>query len=147
MKKIDLELAIGFFVIIGILCLAYLSIKLGRLDTFGGGKYAVYAKFVKVGGIKPGAVIEIGGVEVGKVKSVEINEEYQAVLTLLIEKGVKIQEDAIASIKTKGLIGEKYVEITPGGSDKNIPDGGMIRETQSAIDVEEIIGKFVFGGV
>ncbi len=77
----------------------------------------------------------------------EINEEYQAVLTLLIEKGVKIQEDAIASIKTKGLIGEKYVEITPGGSDKNIPDGGMIRETQSAIDVEEIIGKFVFGGV
>ena len=147
MKKIDLELAVGFFVIIGILCLAYLSIKLGRLETFGGGKYTVYAKFVKVGGIKPGAVIEIGGVEVGKVKSVEINEEYQAVLTLLIEKGVKIQEDAIASIKTKGLIGEKYVEITPGGSDKNIPDGGTVRETQSAIDVEEIIGKFVFGGV
>jgi phospholipid/cholesterol/gamma-HCH transport system substrate-binding protein len=147
MRKIDLELAVGFFVIIGFLCLVYLSINLGSLETFGGGRYTLYANFEKVGGIKPGAVVEIAGVEVGKVKSVEINKAYQAVLSLLIERNIKIQEDAIASIKTKGLIGEKYIQITPGGSDKSLPDGGTIRETESAIDVEEIIGKFVFGKV
>jgi phospholipid/cholesterol/gamma-HCH transport system substrate-binding protein len=147
MRKIDLELAVGFFVLIGILCLVYLSIHLGSLGTFGGGRYTLYANFEKVGGIKPGAVVEIGGVEVGKVKSVELNEDYQAVLSLLIERNIKIQEDAIASIKTKGLIGEKYIQITPGASDKDLPDGGTIRETESAIDVEEIIGKFVFGKV
>jgi phospholipid/cholesterol/gamma-HCH transport system substrate-binding protein len=147
MRKIDLELAVGFFVLIGILCLVYLSIHLGSLETFGGGRYTLYANFEKVGGIKPGAVVEIAGVEVGKVKSVEINKAYQAVLSLLIEKNIKIQEDAIASIKTKGLIGEKYIQITPGASDKDLPDGGTIRETESAIDVEEIIGKFVFGKV
>jgi phospholipid/cholesterol/gamma-HCH transport system substrate-binding protein len=113
----------------------------------GGGRYTVYAKFERAGGIKPGAVVEIAGVEVGKLKSVRLNENYQAFVTLTIDKGVKIQEDAIASIKTKGLIGEKYVQITAGGSDKIIPNGGEIRETESAIDLEEIIGKFVFGGV
>jgi phospholipid/cholesterol/gamma-HCH transport system substrate-binding protein len=147
MKKFDLELAAGLFVVIGILCLVYLSIKLGRLEDIGGGRYTVYAKFERAGGIKPGAVVEIAGVEVGKLKSVRLNENYQAFVTLTIDKGVKIQEDAIASIKTKGLIGEKYVQITAGGSDKIIPNGGEIRETESAIDLEEIIGKFVFGGV
>ncbi|MBM4129215.1 MAG: outer membrane lipid asymmetry maintenance protein MlaD [Nitrospira sp.] len=147
MKKFDLELAAGLFVVIGILCLGYLSIKLGRLETIGGGKFTVYAKFERAGGIKAGAAVEIAGVEVGKVKSVRLNESYQAVIAMTLDKHVKIQEDAIASVKTKGLIGEKYIQITAGGSDKLIPDGGEIKETESAIDLEEIIGKFVFGKV
>jgi phospholipid/cholesterol/gamma-HCH transport system substrate-binding protein len=147
MKKLDIELVVGFFVLIGILCLGYLSIKLGRLEVFGERRYTVYAKFERAGGIKPGAVVEIAGVDVGKVKSVKLKEEYQALVELTIYKDVRLQEDAIASIKTKGLIGEKYIQISPGGSDKIIPDGGRIRETESAIDLEEIIGKFVFGGV
>ena len=147
MKKINLELAVGFFVLIGILCFGYLSIKLGRLEFFGKGRYIVHAEFVKAGGIKPGAVVEIAGVEVGKVKSVMLDKNYQATISLLIRKDVKIQEDAIASIKTKGLIGEKYVEIAPGGSDKLIPDGGKIKETESAIDIEELISKYIFGKV
>ncbi|MDI6889431.1 MAG: outer membrane lipid asymmetry maintenance protein MlaD [Thermodesulfovibrionales bacterium] len=147
MRKINLELAVGFFVLIGIFCLGYLSIKLGRLEVFSEKRYIVHAKFEKAGGIKPGAVIEIAGVEVGKVKRVMLDKDYQASISLLIEKDVEIQEDAIASIKTKGLIGEKYILITPGGSDKTIPDGGVLRETESAVDLEEIIGKFVFGGV
>lgn len=147
MKKFDLEFAVGVFLLIGILCLGYISVKLGRLELLGGERYVLYAEFGKAGGIKSGSSIEIAGVEVGKVKSIVLDKDYQALVGLEIAKRVKIQEDAIASIKTKGLIGEKFVEITPGGSDKIIPDGGKIRETESAIDVEDLIAKYAFGKV
>ena len=144
--KIDKELAVGFFLLIGIFSLAYLSVNLGRLEMTGGRSYSLYAEFEKTGGIKTGAVIEIAGVQVGKVKSIRLYD-YQALVEFSIDKDVKIQEDAIASIKTQGLIGEKYVQITPGGSDKILPDGGKITETESAIDIEELIAKYVFGKV
>lgn len=147
MKKFDLEIAVGFFVLIGILALGYISIKLGRLEVIGGGGYTVYAEFQKAGGIKSGSIVEIAGVEVGKVKSIKLNNDYQALVEITIFKDVKIQEDAIASIKTKGLIGEKYIQITPGGSDRLLQNGGKIRETESAVDLEELISKYVFGGV
>ncbi|MBM4140888.1 MAG: outer membrane lipid asymmetry maintenance protein MlaD [Nitrospira sp.] len=147
MKKFDLELAVGFFLLIGIISLAYISVKLGKLEVFGERRYTVYAEFERAGGIKPGAVVEIAGVEVGKVKSMRLDKNYQAFVEFVINTDIKIQEDAIASIKTKGLIGEKYVQITPGGSDKIIPNGGKIRETESALDIEELISKYVFGKV
>jgi phospholipid/cholesterol/gamma-HCH transport system substrate-binding protein len=147
MKKFDLETAVGFFLLVGILCLGYISVKLGKLEVIGGEYYTVYADFAKAGGIKPGSSIEIAGVEVGKVRSIRLDKEYQALVGLEIKSSVKIQEDAIASVKTKGLIGEKYVEITPGGSDKTLADGGKIRETESAIDIEELISKYAFGKV
>jgi phospholipid/cholesterol/gamma-HCH transport system substrate-binding protein len=145
-KKIDLELAVGFFLLVGILCLGYMSIKLGRMEVVGGGYQTLYADFVQAGGIKPGSSVEIAGVEIGRVKSVRL-EQYQAVVELSVSKSVGIQEDSIASIRTKGLIGEKFVQITPGGSEKLLQDGGKIRETESAIDVEELISKYVFGKV
>jgi len=144
--KIDKELAVGFFLLIGIFSLAYLSVNLGRLEMTGGRSYSLYAEFEKTGGIKTGAVIEIAGVQVGKVKSIRLYD-YQALVEFSINKDVKVQEDAIASIKTQGLIGEKYVQITPGGSDKILPAGGKIRETESAVDIEELIAKYVFGKV
>ncbi len=144
--KIDKELAVGFFLLIGIFSLAYLSVNLGRIEMMGGRSYSLYAEFEKTGGIKTGAVIEIAGVQVGKVKSIRLYD-YQALVEFSIDKDVKIQEDAIASIKTQGLIGEKYVQITPGGSDKILPAGGKIRETESAVDIEELIAKYVFGKV
>jgi phospholipid/cholesterol/gamma-HCH transport system substrate-binding protein len=144
--KVDKELAVGFFLLIGILSLIYMSVKLGRLEVLGGEGYLLYAEFEKAGGIKPGAVVEIAGVEIGKAKSIRL-DNYQALIEFKINKDVKIQEDAIASIKTKGLIGEKYVQITPGGSDKILANGGKIRETESAIDIEELISKYVFGKV
>lgn len=146
MKKFDLELAVGVFVLIGIFCMGYISIRLGRLDIIGGRYYAVYADFEQAGGIKTGSSVEIAGVEVGKVKSVRL-DNYQARVELTIHNGIMIQEDATASIRTKGLIGEKYVQITPGGSDKFIPAGGRIRETESSIDIEDLISKYVFGKV
>jgi phospholipid/cholesterol/gamma-HCH transport system substrate-binding protein len=146
MRKLDLEMAVGIFVLIGVFCLGYISIRLGRLEVIGRGYYTVYADFEKAGGIKPGSSVEIAGVDVGKVKSIRL-DNYQARVELSIERTVKLQEDAMASIRTKGLIGEKYVQITPGGSDRTIPSGGRIRETESAIDVEELVSKYVFGKV
>jgi phospholipid/cholesterol/gamma-HCH transport system substrate-binding protein len=146
MRKFDLEMAVGIFVLIGVFCLVYISIRLGRLEVIGSGYYTVYADFENAGGIKIGSSIEIAGVEVGKIKSIRL-DNYQARVELSIEKTVKLQEDAIAAIRTKGLIGEKYVLITPGGSDRIIPVGGRIRETESAIDVEELVSKYVFGKV
>jgi len=147
MKKYNIELAVGFFLLLGILSLAYISINLGKLEIVGREGYTVYADFEKAGGIKPKAMVEMAGVEVGTVKSVGITNDYRARVELTIDKDIKLQEDAIASIKTKGLIGEQFVQISPGGSDTLIPDGGKIRETESAIDIEELISKYVFGKV
>jgi phospholipid/cholesterol/gamma-HCH transport system substrate-binding protein len=146
-KKFDLEMAVGIFIIVGILALAYLSVKLGRLEVIHTGGYTLYADFSDIGGLKPGAAVVIAGVEVGTVKSMRLNQDYQALVAFNIRKGVAIQEDAIASIKTKGLIGEQYVQITPGGSEKNLPPGGTIRETEPALDIQGLIAKYVFGKV
>ena len=146
MKKFDLELAVGLFVIAGIVCLGYLSIKLGKMEIVGEKGYEIYGVFSNVGGLKVGSSIEIAGVNVGRVKSITLNN-YQARVVLNLPENVKLQEDAIVSIKTKGLIGEKYIEITPGGSEKIIKPGGQIRETQSAVDLEELISKFIFGKI
>lgn len=146
MKKFDLELTVGLLIIAGIICLGYLSIKLGKMEVWGGKGYDVDAIFSDVGGLKIGASIEIAGVEVGRVKSITL-DNYQARVVLNLAENVRLQEDAIASIKTKGLIGEKFIEITPGGLEKIIPPGGLIRETQAAVDLEELISKFVFGKI
>ncbi len=146
MKKFDLELTIGLFIIAGMICLGYLSIKLGKMEVIGGKGYDMYALFSDTGGLKSGSPIIIAGVDVGRVKSITL-DNYQARVILHLTENVKIQEDAIASIKTKGLIGEKYVEITPGGSEKVIEPGGRIRETQPAVDLEELISHYVFGKI
>jgi phospholipid/cholesterol/gamma-HCH transport system substrate-binding protein len=145
MKKFDMEMAVGVFIIVGILALAYLSVKLGRLEVIHTGGYTLYADFSDIGGLKPGASVVIAGVQVGSVKSMRLNRDYQARVALNMDKGVAIQDDAIASIKTKGLIGEQYVQITPGGSEKNLLPGGTIRETEPALDIQGLISKYVFG--
>ncbi|HSW63239.1 MAG TPA: outer membrane lipid asymmetry maintenance protein MlaD [Dissulfurispiraceae bacterium] len=147
MRKVDLELAVGFFLIIGILALGYLSINLGELEVIGDKGYTVSATFSQAGGIKAGSVIEIAGVEIGKVRSIGLDEQYKALVQMAIKPEVRLQEDAIASVRTKGLIGEKYIQISPGGSDIMLSHGGKIRETESAINIEEIISKFVFGSL
>jgi phospholipid/cholesterol/gamma-HCH transport system substrate-binding protein len=146
MKKLDLEFTVGLFIIAGILCLGYLSIKLGKMEMIRGNGYDTYALFSNTGGLRTGSPIVIAGVDVGRVKSILL-DNYQARVVLHLPENVKIQEDAIASIKTKGLIGERYVEITPGGSEKMIEPGGRIRETQPAVDLEELISKYVFGKI
>ena len=146
MKKFDIELAVGIFIIAGIVCLGYLSIRVGQMEIVGGKDYDIFAVFSNSGGLKPGSSVMIAGVPVGKVREVTL-ENYQARIVLSLEEHIEIQDDAVASIKTKGLIGEKFVDITPGGSEMIIPPGGRIRETLPAVDVEQLISNYVFGKI
>ena len=146
MKKFNIEFTVGLFVIAGIFCLGYLSIKLGGMELIGSQGYDVYALFSNSGGLKQGSSVMIAGVEVGRIRSIGL-DDYQARIVMNLNKDVKIQEDAIAAIKTKGLIGEKFIEITPGGADKIISPGGKIRETLPPVDFEQLISKYVFGKI
>jgi phospholipid/cholesterol/gamma-HCH transport system substrate-binding protein len=146
MEQARVNIAVGIFVVLGVLALAYLSINLGRVTFLPGGGYVVVAEFPSVGGLRPGASVEIAGVEVGKVETIGL-AEYQARVVLRLNTDVKLQEDAIASIKTKGLIGEKFIRISPGASEKIIPPGGRLREVEAPLDLEELISKYVFGKV
>lgn len=146
MDRSKMNLAVGVFVILGILALAYLSIKLGRVSFLPGGGYRVSADFPSVGGLRPGASVEIAGVEVGQVESIGL-ADYQARVVLRLNSDVMLQDDAIASIKTKGLIGEKFIRISPGASERIIPPNGRIREVEAPVDLEELISKYVFGKV
>ncbi len=146
MERTRVNITVGLFVVLGVLALGYLSVKLGRVSFLGGGGYVVFAEFPSVGGLKPGSTVEIAGVEVGRVESIGL-KNYEALVTLRINSGVKLQEDSIASIKTKGLIGERYLRLSPGGSDKIIEPGGRIREVEAPVDFEELQSKYIFGKV
>jgi phospholipid/cholesterol/gamma-HCH transport system substrate-binding protein len=146
MERTRVNIVVGLFMVIGIAALAYLSIQLGRVSFLGGRGYVVTVDFPSVGGLKAGSTVEIAGVEVGRVESIGL-DNYQARVKLRVNKGVKLQEDSIASIKTKGLIGEKYVRISPGGSDKLIAPGGKIRDVEAPVDFEELLSKYIFGKV
>lgn len=146
MKKAYLEFVVGLFLAIGIGCLAWLSLGLARKEFFARNGYEVQAVFSNGGGLRRGTPVVIAGVAIGRVESVAL-EDYEAKVRMLIQQGVVLQSDIIACIKTKGLIGEKYIELTPGASDQIITPGGLIRETQPAMDLEGIIGKYIQGSL
>jgi phospholipid/cholesterol/gamma-HCH transport system substrate-binding protein len=138
------EIIVGFFVLVGIACLGYLAIKLGKLEVLGNSGYIVYADFPSVAGLKIGDPVEIAGVKVGRVDAMGLADD-RARLQLRLQDDVKLQEDVIASVRSRGLIGDKFVLMTPGASDKIIPPGGRIRETESPPDITDLIGKLVGG--
>jgi len=146
MEKAKLELVVGIFVLVGIACLAYLSIKLGKLELIGGDVYEVEAQFNTATGLKPGASIEIAGVEVGRVKDITLKDDRAAVL-LAVNKSVKLYSDTIASIKTRGIIGEKFMALSPGGGGEPLKPGDTIRDTESGLDLEELVSQYVHGKV
>ena len=146
MERTKVNVAVGLFLVLGILALGYLSVRLGRVSFLGSSGYLVTADFPAVGGLKAGSGVEIAGVLVGRVESIGL-ADYQARVVLRLDTSVKIQDDSIASIKTKGLIGEKYIRISPGGSDKIIAPNGRIREVEAPVDLEELISKYIFGKV
>lgn len=149
MERRNLELVVGLFVLIGILCLGYLSLKLGKVELFGGRNYQVVADFDSVSGLKPGASVEIAGVQVGSVEKLGLDPKQtgRARVYLLVQSNVKLQEDVIASVRSRGIIGDKFVLLQPGGSDTLLKPGSRIRETESAVDLEELLGKFIHGQV
>ena len=146
MRKGNLELAVGLFVLLGLGCLAYLAIHLGKMEIMGSG-YQVLVNFDNISGLKKGAAVEVAGVEVGRVESIHLSSGDRASVTLRLEPGLKLHDDAIASIRTKGIIGDKFVKLSPGSSEKIVPPGGKIRDTESAIDLEELISSYIHGKV
>ena len=148
MKKYSLETIVGIFVFIGLLCVGYLTINLGKIELLGGDNYTLYARFNSASGLKADSSVEMAGVEIGRVSKIGLDSEREMALVMLkIHKDVQITDDAIASVKTSGIIGDKFIKITPGGSDIILQPGGTIIETESAIDLEDLISEYVFGGM
>ena len=146
MERRGLELGVGLFLLLGFLCLGYLSIKLGNVRIWKSSNYKVEANFTNVAGLKPLADVTMAGVQIGEVESVGLKDG-QAYVVLDIYPDIRLEEDVIASIKTMGIIGDKYVSISPGASDRYIEPGGKIQDTQPPLDIEKLVGKFVFGSV
>ncbi|MFZ0482449.1 MAG: outer membrane lipid asymmetry maintenance protein MlaD [Desulfobacterales bacterium] len=147
MKNTSIEAVVGLFMLIGIVCVGYLSIHLGKMEWGGDRFYPVFARFQSVSGLIAGAHVELAGVHIGKVDSIALDpKRLVAVVELKIQKSLKLSDDVIASVKTSGLIGDKYIELAPGNSDNILKPGGLITETESAVNLESLISKYVFGG-
>ena len=146
MENTKLEFIVGVFVLVGIVCLGYLSIKLGKLELIGGNVYEVVAQFNTASGLKNGSSVEIAGVEVGRVRAITLNED-RAAVTLAVDNKVKLYTDTIASIKTRGIIGEKFLALSPGGGGDPLKPGDTIRDTESGLDLEELVSRYVHGRV
>ena len=148
MKKGSIELAVGLFVLAGIISVGYLAVRLGKMEIIGKNTYTLYGHFESVTGLTRGANVEIAGVQVGQVVDIHLDPEtHSAIVAMKIDKAVELTDDVIASLKTAGLIGDKFIKLTPGGSDLVLKDGDRIIETESGVDLEELISKYVFGGV
>jgi len=148
MKKISLETSVGIFVLIGILCIGYLAVKLGKMEWLGNNDYELTARFESVSGLKTGAQVEMAGVPIGRIDSINLDKDRQvALVKLKIQNGVILTDDVIASVKTSGLIGDKFIKISPGGSEEILHSGDAITETESALDIEDLISKYAFGSV
>jgi phospholipid/cholesterol/gamma-HCH transport system substrate-binding protein len=146
MKQLRLEAVVGLFVIVGLGCLAYLSVQMARVQLFSSNMYTLTAVFPTVSGLRSGASVEIAGVTVGHVQRVEL-DGFDAVVTMRVHKDVQLSKDAIVSIRTRGLIGEKYLRVSQGADDRTIPAGGRVREVEPPLDFEEMIAQLIQGKI
>lgn len=144
-ERSSLELSVGLFMLLGLLAICYLALRLGEIGLFKPDSYAIQARFVSSSGLNEGALVEVGGVRVGTVAKIEIDfDSYESIVSMALDPRLRLQEDAIASIRTSGIIGDKFVKISPGGSETFLESGGEIYETESSINLEELISKYIF---
>ncbi len=148
MRKYSKETVVGIFVVIGLFCIGYMTIKLGNVGFLGDNSYRLEARFNTVTGLRVGNPIQMLGLEIGRVAKFTMDQDtQQAVVSLEINKGIEIYDDAIASIKTEGLIGDKYISIDAGGGGDLLADGDSITDTESPTDIMDLISKYAFGDV
>lgn len=140
--KLKLEFWVGLFTIASGLCLVWLSVSVAGIKIFGDDSYHLDAQFNNVAGLKTGASVEIAGVEIGKVEGISLKDP-DALVRMKIENRFKIYEEDIASVRTKGIIGDRYIKISRGGSEEELPVGGLMTETEGVVDIEDIISKIV----
>jgi phospholipid/cholesterol/gamma-HCH transport system substrate-binding protein len=147
-KQTRLELFVGIFVLLGLAAVAYLTMKLGSGSLVGGNTYLIEARFSNAGGLHSGSSVLVAGVTVGRVEGVRIDPaDYSAIATLRIPTELRLPTDSMASIRTSGLIGDKYVFLSPGADDTYLKPGTRITMTESSVDLESLIGKMAFGSV
>lgn len=146
MKKYSIETTVGIFMVIGLICVGYMTVKLGKISLFGDDTYPLFARFTSVSGLRVGSSVEIYGIQVGTVTNLAIDHDKQmGVVEMKIDKGTMVYDDAAATIKSAGLIGDKYVKIDPGGSGETLKPKGAITQTSVPADIEDLIGKYAFG--
>jgi phospholipid/cholesterol/gamma-HCH transport system substrate-binding protein len=148
MQKYSKETLVGIFVLVGLACIGYMTVKLGDVSLFQDDTYPLTARFSKVTGLRNGSIVNMLGLEIGRVGKLTIDQEkQQAVAELRIQKGIKIYDDAIASIKTEGIIGDRYVSVDPGGGGTLLKGGDAILETEAPADLMDLVSKYAFGDV
>ena len=142
-KKYSKEFIAGCFVLVGLLCIAYMTVKLGRMELFSNKGYTISAAFSSVSGLRVGANVEIAGVTVGRVTDIRLTADHSAAhVTLNMQDGILVGPNAVAAVKTSGIIGDKFIELSPGSIDKPIGNGGVIQATMAAADIDDIINQF-----
>lgn len=145
MSKLNIQLVTGIFVVISVLCFTYAAVNIGGVRFREQPGYTLTARFTNISGLQSGAVVEAAGVRIGLVTGIELDaESYEAVVSMRINADVPVQEDAIAAVRTQGIIGEKFVKIVPGGFEELLGDGDEIVETESAVSLEELVSKYIF---
>jgi len=147
MKQSNIELSVGTFVLLGIAAVVWFAVQAGAGVAVGGSTYEVNARFTNISGLKTGSQVFIAGVPVGHVDKIDLDSQYAAIVHLHVKQDVHLPSDTIASIKTSGLIGDKYIALAPGADSSNLQPGGTITDTESAVDLESIISRFAFGNV
>ncbi len=146
MRQSSVELGVGVFVLLGIICVGYLTLRLGEVELLRDNYYSLNARFTSVTGLKVGAQVEMAGVQVGQVEAVALDpKEFVALVRLKIKETIQLSEDAIASVQTAGLLGDKYIQLSQGGSDQMLKPGDRIVETEPALNIEDLIRKYAFG--
>jgi phospholipid/cholesterol/gamma-HCH transport system substrate-binding protein len=147
MQKRGIDLMVGLFVLLGAAALIFLAFKAANLTSFSSGKtYPIIAKFDNIGGLKPRAPVKSAGVVVGRVGQVVFeNKSFRASVTLDIDSNYKFPKDSSAKILTSGLLGEQYIGIEPGGDEKDLGSGEVVKMTQSAVVLENLISQFIYG--
>ena len=146
MRKGTLETGVGLFMLVGFGALVYLALQLGEVQWLtSGSTYLLNAEFNNISGVKKGASVQVAGVVVGSVEGIRLGKDNFAVVTMRLDNGLKVPVDSIASVKSQGIIGDKFIQISPGGDEELFKEGGVMLETESAIDIESLISKFAFG--
>jgi phospholipid/cholesterol/gamma-HCH transport system substrate-binding protein len=146
MKNNTLEMVVGLFMVIGFAAFVYLALQLGEVSFLSDSKtYLLKAEFDNVAGVKKGASVQVAGVVVGEVAVVELSEDDVAVLSLKIDNSLEVPIDSMASVKSQGIIGDKYIQLSLGGEEELFKPGGLLVETESSLDIESLISKFAFG--
>ncbi len=147
MNNRTVEFLVGCFVLVGLLAVLYLALQVGSTRFFNQDSYELQARFSSATGVNAGSRIEIAGVRIGTVKEVVLGDNFYAIATLQLPKSVQLDDDTIASIKTAGLIGDRFIQLKPGGSGFPLEPGDMIIDTESAMDIESLISRFALGGI